>query len=65
MTNRPWLSLLFAIALIVMSVYTINTFSKDPTKSTTSKIVVDVFAALFIIGGIVAGIGSIKALRSV
>lgn len=63
MIQRPWLGLLFAIALIVMSAYTINTYNKDPRNSATAKIVVDIFAVVFIIAGIAAGVAAVKAMR--
>jgi cytochrome bd-type quinol oxidase subunit 1 len=46
--------MVIGLGLIIMSVYTINTYNKDQSKSATSKIVVDIFAVLFIIGGISA-----------
>lgn len=45
-------AIVLSLGLIGFSVYTINNFSKDPTNSTVSKIVVDLFGVLFILGAI-------------
>lgn len=57
-------TILLGLGLILMSIYTINNYSKDPTSTTFKKIVVDVFGLVFIVGGIAAIWTSSKALAA-
>lgn len=55
-------SIILSLGLIVMSIYTINTYSKRADATTTKKIVVGIFAVLFIIGGALGAYRSFKTL---
>lgn len=57
-------TIILAAGLIFFSVYTINNFSKDASKSTFSKIVVDVLGVFFVIAGIGAIVVSAKQLSA-
>lgn len=51
-TGKSIVGIILALGLIGFSVYTINTYNKDQTKSSFSKIIVDVLGVIFIIGAI-------------
>lgn len=61
--NSVW-AIVLGLGLILMSIYTINNYSKDPTNTTFKKIVVDVFGVIFIIGGIASIWAGSKALAA-
>ncbi|MCC6721746.1 MAG: hypothetical protein IT243_06045 [Bacteroidia bacterium] len=57
-------AIIIGIALIAMSIYTINTYSKNSSATTFSKIMVDIFALLFILMGSGAIWISVSQLKS-
>lgn len=64
MKRNSILAIVLSLGLIGFSVYTINSYSKDDANSTVSKIIVDLFGAVFIIGAIAAIWTAGKALSS-
>lgn len=64
MKRNSILAIVLALGLIGFSIYTINSYSKDDSNSTVSKIIVDLFGAIFIIGALGAIWTAGKALTS-
>lgn len=64
MKHNSILAIILGLGLIGFSAYTINNYGKDPVNSTTSKIIVDILGAIFIIGAIGAVWTAGKALTA-
>lgn len=64
MKRNSILAIVLALGLIGFSAYTINSYSKDDSNSTVSKIIVDLFGVIFIIGAIGAIWTAGKALTN-
>lgn len=64
MKRNSILAIVLALGLIGFSVYTINNYSRNPLNSTVSKIIVDLFGAIFIIGAVGAIWTAGKALSA-
>lgn len=52
MKRNSILAIILSLGLIGFSIYTISAYNKDETNSTVSKVIIDLFGAIFIIGAI-------------
>lgn len=52
MKRNSIFAIVLALGLIGFSIYTISAYNKDETNSTVSKVIVDLFGAIFIIGAL-------------
>lgn len=62
-TGKSIVGIILALGLIGFVIYGINNFSKDPSKSTFSKIVVDIIGVLLVIGGIAGIFHAAKVIK--